>query len=244
MKEEKKTYKAKTLADVKPMKEAELKEALENKLSPFIYDAIKDRLDTIPVHLQEALVQKIRLPRRAMIDFQIPFNRHQQREIALEALYQHLLLDKDIRKSLYDALLGSNAVNGYLYSLTVGTVENEEHYKEILKPYLREDWEFERLSLLEQAILLMSCQEILENETPKSVAINEAVTLAKEYCDDPSPKLINGILDNLPDLSKSDKQAKKEEEEKSQPVPEQDEEKKVAQESLQPVSSSDEDQEK
>lgn len=244
MKEEKKTYKAKTLADVKPMKEAELKEALENKLSPFIYDAIKDRLDTIPVHLQEALVQKIRLPRRAMIDFQIPFNRHQQREIALEALYQHLLLDKDIRKSLYDALLGSNAVNGYLYSLTVGTVENEEHYKEILKPYLREDWEFERLSLLEQAILLMSCQEILENETPKSVAINEAVTLAKEYCDDPSPKLINGILDNLPDLSKSDKQANKKEEEKSQPVPEQDEEKKVAQESLQPVSSSDEDQEK
>ncbi len=165
---------SKTLADVRPMKKEELQEALENRLSPFIYDAIKDRLDTIPVHLQEALVQKIRLPRRAMIDFQIPFNRHQQREIALEALYQHLLLDKDIRKSLYDALLGSNAVDGYLYSLTVGTVENEDHYK-----------------------------EILENETPKSVAINEAVTLAKEYCDDPSPKLINGILDNLPDAAQS-----------------------------------------
>ncbi len=194
---------SKTLADVRPMKKEELQEALENRLSPFIYDAIKDRLDTIPVHLQEALVQKIRLPRRAMIDFQIPFNRHQQREIALEALYQHLLLDKDIRKSLYDALLGSNAVDGYLYSLTVGTVENEDHYKEILAPYLREDWEFDRLSLLEQAILLMSCQEILENETPKSVAINEAVTLAKEYCDDPSPKLINGILDNLPDAAQS-----------------------------------------
>ncbi len=192
-----------TLGDVRPRKKEELQEALENRLSPFIYDAIKDRLDTIPVHLQEALVQKIRLPRRAMIDFQIPFNRHQQREIALEALYQHLLLDKDIRKSLYDALLGSNAVDGYLYSLTVGTVENEDHYKEILAPYLREDWEFDRLSLLEQAILLMSCQEILENETPKSVAINEAVTLAKEYCDDPSPKLINGILDNLPDAAQS-----------------------------------------
>lgn len=209
MKEEKKTYKAKTLADVKPMREEDLKEALENRLSPFVYDAIKDRLDTIPVHLQEALVQKIRLPRRAMIDFKIPFNRHQQREIALEALYQHLLLDKDIRKSLYDAMLGSNAVDGYLYSLTVGTVENEEEYKALLAPYLREDWEFDRLSLLEQAILLMSCQEILENETPKSVAINEAVTLAKEYCDDPSPKLINGILDNLPDYSNSNYTKKK-----------------------------------
>ncbi len=201
MKEKKTNQRAKTLADVRPMRKEDLQEALENRLSPFVYDAIKDRLDTIPVHLQEALVQKIRIPRRAMIDFKIPFNRHQQREIALEALYQHLLLDKDIRKSLYDAMLGSNAVEGYLYSLTVGTVENEEHYKELLSPYLRDDWEFDRLSLLEQAILLMSCQEILENETPKSVAINEAVTLAKEYCDDPSPKLINGILDNLPDFS-------------------------------------------
>lgn len=188
----------KTLADVRAMSEKELQEGLET-LSPFIYDAIKDRLDTIPVYIQEALVQKIKLPRRAMIDYKIPFNRHQMRELAVEAIYQHLLLGKDIRKALYDVMQGSNDVNGYLYSLTVGTVENEERFKELLASKLRSDWSFDRLSLLEQAILLMSCQEILENETPKSIAINEAVTLAKEYCDDAAPKMINGILDNLDD---------------------------------------------
>lgn len=186
----------KTLADVMPMTPEELSKGIES-LSPFVYDAIKDRLDEIPVNIQEALVQKIPLPRRAMLDYKIPFNRHQMRQLAVEAIYQHLLLDKDIKKALYDVLLGSNDVNGYLYALTVGTVDNEEHYKELLASKLREDWPFDRLSLLEQAILLMSCQEILENQTPKSVAINEAVTLAKEFCDEPAPKLINGILDNL-----------------------------------------------
>lgn len=186
----------KTLADVKPMRPEELRKGLEN-LSPFVYDAIKDRLDTIPVNIQEALVQKIPLPRRAMIDFRIPFNRHQMRQLALEAIYQHLLLGKDIRKALYDVLLESNDVNGYLYSLAVGTVENEQKYEQMIASRLREDWSFERLSLLEQAILLMSCQELSENGTPKSVVINEAVTLAKEYCDEPAPRLINGILDRL-----------------------------------------------
>lgn len=185
----------KTLADVQPMSEQDLKKGLET-LSPFIHDAIKDRLDTIPVYIQEALVQKIRLPRRAMIDYKIPFNRHQMRELAVEAIYQHLLLDKDIRKTLYDVLLGSNDADSYLYSLCVDTAANEKQFTELLSSRLRSDWSFERLSLLEQAILLMSCQELL-NGTPKSVVINEAVTLAKEYCDDAAPKLINGILDSL-----------------------------------------------
>ena len=66
-----------------------------------------------------------------------------------------------------------------------------------MSQYLRDDWEFNRLSDIEQAILLMSDQEILGNGTPKKVVINEAITLAKKYCDDDSYKMINGVLDNL-----------------------------------------------
>ncbi|UNT97375.1 transcription antitermination factor NusB [Allobaculum mucilyticum] len=133
-----------------------------------------------------------------MLKYRIPFNRHQMREIALEAIYQNLLLGKDIRRALYDVLDGSNEVNGYLYSLAVGTIENKDEYIELLSKKLRSDWTFERLPLLEQAILLMSTQEILENGTPKAAVINEAITLTKEYCDAESPKLINAILDSLP----------------------------------------------
>jgi N utilization substance protein B len=50
---------------------------------------------------------------------------------------------------------------------------------------------------LEQTILLIAFQEILVNETPKAIVINEAVTLAKKYCDEDAYKLLNGVIDQL-----------------------------------------------
>ena len=41
--------------------------------------------------------------------------------------------------------------------------------------------------------------EILYLDTPNKVSINEAVELAKIYCDDKSPKFINGILGSVVD---------------------------------------------
>lgn len=124
-------------------------------------------------------------------------NRHEQREVAINSLYQHLLLNKDIRKCVFDVMNGSNEIDGYLYSITIGTAENKYNYIQKINSLLRKDWDFNRLSVIEQAILLIGCQEIIENQTPKSVVINEAVTLSKKYCDDDSYKLVNGVLDQL-----------------------------------------------
>lgn len=115
----------------------------------------------------------------------------------MESLYQHLLLNKDIRQCVFENMKGCNEIDGYLYSLTIGTIENKDIYVKKINDLLRSDWSFDRLSLLEQAILLMSFQEILANDAPKAVVINEAITLSKKYCDDNSYKLINGVLDRL-----------------------------------------------
>lgn len=124
-------------------------------------------------------------------------NRHEQRILAMQCVYQHLLLNKDIRKCVFDATDGENNIDGYLYSLTIECANNESKFIKKINTLLRDDWSFDRLSLLEQAILLISFQEILENQTPKPVVIDEAVNLAKSYCDDNSYKLINGVLDQL-----------------------------------------------
>ena len=124
-------------------------------------------------------------------------NRHEQRIIAMKSIYQHLLLDKDIRKCVYECMDGCNEIDGYLYSLTIGTAENKEKYIDMINPLLRKDWSFDRLSILEQTILLIAFQEILVNETQKAIVINEAVTLAKKYCDEDAYKLLNGVIDQL-----------------------------------------------
>lgn len=123
-------------------------------------------------------------------------SRSEMRKIAMEALYQHLLMDRDIRQAVFD-ITHSNQIDGYLYALTMGTVEHEQELTQKLQSMLRSDWSVDRLSKLDLAILLMSMQEILYNETPKPVVINEAVTLARKYSDEDSYKLINGILDQL-----------------------------------------------
>ncbi|MBP3851374.1 MAG: transcription antitermination factor NusB [Erysipelotrichaceae bacterium] len=123
-------------------------------------------------------------------------NRHEIRVTAMNCIYQHLLLNKDMRKCVFEAVQ-TNEIDGYLYSLTIDMVPNEYPFIQKINGFLRQDWEFNRLSILEQSILLMAFQEILVNDTAKPVVINEAVTLAKKYCDDTSYKLINGVLDQL-----------------------------------------------
>ena len=124
-------------------------------------------------------------------------NRHEQRVIAMKSIYQNLLLGKDIRRAVYDLTQGQNEVDEFLYALTIELIENKDAYIMQINQSLREDWTFDRLSLLEQSILLISYQELKQVKTARAVVINEAITLAKEYCDDSSDKLINGVLDRL-----------------------------------------------
>lgn len=56
-------------------------------------------------------------------------------------------------------------------------------------------WTTERMGKVELTILRLAVFEILHDETvPTSVAINEAVELAKKFGQDESPAFVNGIL--------------------------------------------------
>lgn len=123
-------------------------------------------------------------------------NRHKMREIAMTSLYQHLLLGKDIRECVYENC-ESNEIDQFLYTITMDTVRYKDVYIEKISAKLSGDWEFERLGYVEQAILLMACCEIDLELVPKAIVIDEAVNLAKKYCDEDAYKLINGVLDKF-----------------------------------------------
>jgi N utilization substance protein B len=52
----------------------------------------------------------------------------------------------------------------------------------------------EQMAIIDRNILRLAIFEILFNNTPTKVAINEAVELAKTFGSDSSPGLINGVL--------------------------------------------------
>ena len=124
------------------------------------------------------------------------------REKAVFAIYQWLLTNAT-KKELHLYLITSKALredeNAINYSRQVIDAVMEEYasYRLEVSHYLKEGWTFSRLSYLEQAILLVACYEIKTQDLDKKIIANEAVELAKKYCDEGSYRFINGILANI-----------------------------------------------
>ena len=63
-------------------------------------------------------------------------------------------------------------------------------------------WTFERLSMVTQAIFLVSYSEtVIVKCVPKPVSINEAINLAREFVDEGETKYVNAVLERT--LSKA-----------------------------------------
>lgn len=76
----------------------------------------------------------------------------------------------------------------------------KEHISEIdeMIAAVAKGWTIDRMSKVDLAILRLAIYEMkYSEETPVSVAVNEAVELAKKFSSDQAPAFINGILGKL-----------------------------------------------
>lgn len=76
----------------------------------------------------------------------------------------------------------------------------KEHISEIdeLIANAAKGWTIDRMSKVDLAILRLAIYEMkYSDETPVSVAVNEAVELAKKFSSDQAPAFVNGILGKL-----------------------------------------------
>ena len=126
--------------------------------------------------------------------------RRKAREVALQALYQYELLQQGDRFS-FEQFCSHFQVNKkaipYARTLLVGIHENEKEIDQHISKYA-ENWRLERMSVIDRNILRLAVFELIyQNDIPASVAINEAVEIAKRYSTDDSGPFINGILDAM-----------------------------------------------
>jgi N utilization substance protein B len=113
--------------------------------------------------------------------------RSDQRRDAVFALYQ-----RQVRGGDLDEIL--NGAKPFTRQLAHGTSERVEDLDaEIAR--LAQGWDLERIAPLERNIMRVALYEMRHREDiPTEVAIDEAVTLAREYCGADAPKFVNGIL--------------------------------------------------
>ena len=121
--------------------------------------------------------------------------RSDSRENAMIAVYQYLLVNRDINELLTDAFETElDDIDPYFVAVAKNSVEHENEYKDYINNVLT-DWTYDRLGTIERAILLNGCSEFALKQVAAAVIIDESVELAKKYCDEDTYKLINSVLD-------------------------------------------------
>ncbi|WP_457255519.1 transcription antitermination factor NusB [Pedococcus sp. P5_B7] len=91
-------------------------------------------------------------------------------------------------------------LNQYTSDLVEGVVAHWNDINELLSTY-SQGWTLERMPSVDRAILRLGAFEVLyATEVPESVAIAEAVELAKSLSTDDSPKFVNGLLGRLAEV--------------------------------------------
>lgn len=123
--------------------------------------------------------------------------RRELRQNIMIILYQYQLLECDVNQAIENTFDQSlNDVDEFVKKIVYTAVKENKRYEQYINEELQE-WTFGRLGYVEQAILMAACAEFDLKITEASIIINEAVELAKTYCDDEAFKLINGVLDRL-----------------------------------------------
>ena len=125
-------------------------------------------------------------------------NRSELREISMKVLYQKYILENtntsyDINDLIKEQL---EIENDFVNELVNGVIANQEKISEIANKYLV-DWNIDRLSKVDKAIISIGVYELLFTETPSVVAINEAIELSKKYSDEKVTKMLNAALDKI-----------------------------------------------
>ena len=77
-----------------------------------------------------------------------------------------------------------------------GVVSHVDEIDERLKGFVR-GWSLDRVTRVDLAILRLAVYELMLNEQPEGVVINEAVELANRYSTDKAGAFINGVLGSL-----------------------------------------------
>ena len=141
-------------------------------------------------------------------------NRRHVRETVLQALYALKLSGDSVQyitdSIIKDALGTEKEARRFAEKLFFITLENENELEEVIIKHIQ-NWEFQRLALIDRLILKMSlCEFLYFEEIPTKVTINEAIEIAKKFSTAKSGRFVNGILDAaLEDLNKANKIIKK-----------------------------------
>ena len=126
--------------------------------------------------------------------------RRRARECAVQCLYQWDMTGADIDAILagfWEAHPAPREVAEFTEHLVFGTLSHVEQIDPLIGAQA-EHWRVDRIGRVERSILRLGAFELLyEHDTPKAVAIDEAIEISKRFCGPDAGHFVNGVLDGI-----------------------------------------------
>jgi len=126
--------------------------------------------------------------------------RRKGRELALQALYQVEVRGDDAGPALrlfWDHCDAPTDAREFAEALVTGVLAERARIDELIAAS-SEHWRLGRLPHVDRNILRVATYELLcRRDVPASVAIDEAIEIAKRFGSDESPTFVNGVLDHI-----------------------------------------------
>ena len=121
--------------------------------------------------------------------------RRAARQCVLKALFAYQFSKNDNIDQLVSENPELKDNNDFIQLLFDIVLEHVKLTEDIIRSHL-ENWEIDRVALIDKILLKMGiCEIYFIDDIPPKVTISEMVEIAKVYSTDESPVFINGILD-------------------------------------------------
>ncbi|GIG39827.1 transcription antitermination factor NusB [Cellulomonas phragmiteti] len=126
--------------------------------------------------------------------------RTKARKRALDVLFEAEQRGLDVAELLARRVVEPGAETSlpqYSVDIVEGVLAHAERIDELLATHAH-GWTVDRMPAVDRALLRLGTWEILWNDdVPDAVAVDEAVSLARELSTDESPAFVNGLLGRL-----------------------------------------------
>jgi transcription antitermination protein NusB len=125
--------------------------------------------------------------------------RSQARDAALQVLYQDELnprVNPAVGDALLEERLSTEELLAFARELVAGVRRNREELDRRIAESAA-NWALDRMAVTDRCVLRLGAYEILFSDTPNTVAIDEAIELAKRFGTAQSAHFVNGVLDRL-----------------------------------------------
>lgn len=122
----------------------------------------------------------------------------EKRVWVVKAIYMIIIADYS-KEEIVNICLNNFGFNIENLKIIESYFEFKDQIIDIVNSKSKEDWDFERLNCVDQAIIFQSWLEYKILKTHRNVLIDQAVITSKNYCGQSSYQYINAILEKVLD---------------------------------------------